>query len=330
MLLRFWTNSFFRFLARNLGPVVIICNLRILGKFWAKTFFQDSDKVSNFFGLAAKNKRPSFDKFSLGWHNCHRRFQMHFLRKIISFSTDFSKFSSFLELEHFFLFLGKKFSQVCQKCILRAHMKKFERINFWKKVIFISFSDFEQKRSDLYQKIWPELGKAFYVSRLTLTEQYFWRNLLKSSRFFGYKRSFRNSGEKHFLQGCQNCNKCPEEQVREKQFEIDQKNAIVLRFWTNTFFNFGEKFWPICWKCTLRIYVSLGKFEEKLFFGVWTMFQISSDFESKKIPLFEKFSLGLSQPPSARPINHLRKIISSSIEILLLTSFWNLSNFFVF
>ena len=67
---------------RNLGPVVIICNLRILEKFWAKIFFQDYDKVSNFFGLSAKYKRPLFDKFSLGWHNCHPRFQINFLRKI--------------------------------------------------------------------------------------------------------------------------------------------------------------------------------------------------------------------------------------------------------
>ena len=210
-------------------------------------------------------------------------------------------------------------------------MKKFERINFWKKVIFIFFSDFEKKRSDFYQESLAWTSKRILRVQINTDRAIFLKELVENFTFFWVINEVSGTvAKKIFFQGCQNCNKCPEEQVREKQFEIDQKNAIVLRFWTNTFFNFGEKFWPICWKCKLRIYVSLGKFEEKLFFGVWTMFQISSDFESKKIPLFEKFSLGLSQPPSARPINYLRKIISSSIEILLLTSFWNLSNFFVF
>ena len=124
---------------------------------------------------------------------------------------------------------------MCQKCILRAQMKKFERINFWKKVIFLSFSDFEKKQT-FTRKVWPELRKGFYVSRLTLTEQYFWRNLLKTSRFLGYKWSFTNSGEKYFFQGCQNCNKYPEEQIREKHFVIDQKNAIAFKVLNEHFF----------------------------------------------------------------------------------------------
>ena len=136
LLLRFWTNSFFRFLARNLGPVVIICNLRILGKFWTKTFFQDLDKVSNFFGLWAKYKRPLIDKFLLDWRNRHLRFQMNILRNFISFPTEFSKFSSLLEFEQFHCFSAKKYSQVCPKCILRAQMKKFRGKKLWKNWLY--------------------------------------------------------------------------------------------------------------------------------------------------------------------------------------------------
>ena len=98
---------FFQIFGEKFGPSCHNLQSTYPWEILSKTFFQDSDKVSNFFGLAAKYKRPLFDKFSLGWHNCHPRFQMNFLRKIISFSTEFSKFSSFLEFEQFLCFSAK-------------------------------------------------------------------------------------------------------------------------------------------------------------------------------------------------------------------------------
>ena len=72
---------------------------------------------------------------------------------------------------------------MCQKCILRAQMKKFERINFWKKVIFISFSDFE-KKSDFYQEILAWTSKRILRVQINTYRAIFLKELVENFTFF--------------------------------------------------------------------------------------------------------------------------------------------------
>ena len=122
-------EHFFVIFGEKVWPSCHICNLRILGSFWGKSFFSLESFV--IFGVWAK----------------------------------------------------KNTCQMCQKCILRAQMKKFERINFWKKVIFISFSDFE-KKSDFYQEILAWTSKRILRVQINTYRAIFLKELVENFTFF--------------------------------------------------------------------------------------------------------------------------------------------------
>ena len=152
--------------------------------------------------------------------------------------------------------------------------------------------------------------------------------MFKILGFKDFKWSFTDSGE-NFFQGRQNCNNCPEEQIREKKhFVIDQKNAIAFKVLNEHFFLIlakSEKFWPSCWKCNLRI---LGKIWGKTFFRRFgqcykllrTLIQKNTFI--RKV-FFRVVTTAIRASDKFSEENHF-----FFIEILLLTSFWSLSNFF--
>ena len=135
LLSRFWTNSLCHFFGVEVWPSCQNCNLPLLGNIW-RNFFS---KLCTLFQtcLDFEPKKALVEKFPSG------------LSQLPS-----ARHSNNLKKNHFFFYINfcfpfvlgiwatsssfiKKFSQVCQKCILRAQMKKFSGINFWKKVIFL-------------------------------------------------------------------------------------------------------------------------------------------------------------------------------------------------
>ena len=147
-------------------------------------FFQDSERT-----LFRYFWRKSLAELS----HLQSMYPWVFFRKIIFLLRIFL---SFLEFER------KKILVKCVKSAFYVHRWRNLRESISEKKWFLYlFRTLKKKDQTFTRKVWPELRKGFYVSRLTLTEQYFWRNLLKTSRFLGYKWSFRNSGEKNFFSG---------------------------------------------------------------------------------------------------------------------------------
>ena len=105
---------------------------------------------------------------------------------------------------------------------------------------------------------------------------------------------------KTFFQGCQNCNKCPEEQINWKPFGM-QKKCNFFQILNGSFSLFSAKKFSRVSKTA--IYVSLGKFEDIVFEGLDNISNFFGLWAKYKRPLVENLFSGLSQSLSARPDN---------------------------
>ena len=141
------------------------------------------------------------------------------------------------------------------------------------------FLDFEQKNFKLLPESFSQnFGKTFYVSGGLLAEQLFWKRLFKNLGFKDFKWNFTDSGE-NFFQGCQNCNKCPEEQIEEKPFRIEKKatsfkilNSLCHFFWRRSLAELSKLRSTSPWKLL----------KKKFFLMLCTLFQTCLNFEPKK------------------------------------------------
>ena len=119
-------------------------------------------------------------------------------------------------LGEFFSDFGKKNSQVCRNSNLSVQMKNVEK-NSWT-IGFSSFFEFDKKNLYFYTNVFGRVVKTtFYVSRGTLSEQNFWKEVLKTSGLSVNFWSFWVNGGKIF-QGLQNSKRCPGEQAKGKVF----------------------------------------------------------------------------------------------------------------
>ena len=155
----------------------------------------------------------------------------------------------FRTLGEFFSDFGKKNSQVCRNSNLSVHMKNVEK-NSWT-IGFSSFLEYDKKNLYFYTKVFGRVVKTtFYVSRGTLSEQTFWKEVLKTSGLSDNFWSFRDNGGKHF-QGWRSSKRCPGEQPKEKVF-LKRESFDFLRFWAiflllaKYFARFAK---PAIWEC---------------------------------------------------------------------------------
>ena len=122
----------------------------------------------------------------------------------------------------FFLILAKKNSQVCRYCNLIVQMKNVKK-KLLNKCFFVSFGLW-QKNLYFYTNVFGRVVKTtFYVSRGTLSEQNFWKEVLKTSGLLDSFWNFRDKGGKIF-QGLQNSKRCPGEQL--KKVFIERKSRF--------------------------------------------------------------------------------------------------------
>ena len=199
----------------------------------------------------------------------------------------------------FFLILAKKNSQVCQKSNLSVQRKNVKKklLNNW----FFVFFGLSQEKPVFTRKTCVFSGTFFgrvvkttiYVSRGTLSEHLFWKEVLKTSGLSDNFWSFRDNGGKIF-QGWQNKKRCPGEQPKEKFFE-----KRIFRFFSNS-----EQF-SYLWRKTLPDLRNSQSTYTWKFLGkniFWNLFNLPHLFGlwSKKRSV-GKFIHELSQLQSARP-----------------------------
>ena len=130
--------------------------------------------------------------------------------------------TSFLGLWVSFSDFVKEISQVCRNSNLSVHMKIVIKKTL-EQLVFSSFFGLWQKNLCFYRKVFGNVVKTtFYVSRGKLTEQHFWKEVLKTSGLSDNFWSFRDNGGEIF-QGWQSSKSCPREQLMEKVFLKTEK-----------------------------------------------------------------------------------------------------------
>ena len=158
----------------------------------------------------------------------------------------------------FFLILAKKNSQVCRKRNLSVQRKNGKK-NSWT-IGFSSFLDFHKKNLCFFRNVFGRVVKTtIYVSRGTLSEHHFWKEVLETSGLSDNFWSFRDNGGKIF-QGWQNSKRCPGEQPKEKFF-IKRKFCFFFQFWA-IFLLLAKNFARFA---KIAIYVNVEIFGEKHF-----------------------------------------------------------------
>ena len=169
---------------RNLGTVEVfgekhICNLYVLPHFFE-----------------VWSKKRLVGKFVPVCLNCNPRVQRHFLRKSNFLLKNVKIAQLFRNLRNFACLLTKKV-RVSRK--QPTNTEKNGGKSLWKNRFFKSFPDSEQKILNSYTKKTRRIVKTtFYVSKGTLKEQHFRKEVLKTSGFSENFWNFRDNGGKFF------------------------------------------------------------------------------------------------------------------------------------
>ena len=174
------------------------------------------------------------------------------------------------------LSFSKQVSQVCQKCILRAQMRKFRAMNFWKKMILIHFLELEQKNFRLLLgNFGKKLKTSSFASSRTHTRHLF-EGKVETFVFRVFDEIFGTIAKK-VMQVYQNCRNCPEERIEEKSF-LTEKLTISSSFWWNSFLTSCAKDRQNCQDCNL---CSLGRFWGRTLFDFLHNVSNFSNFQLK-------------------------------------------------
>ena len=122
--------------------------------------------------------------------------------------------------------------------------------------------------------------------------------IVQSFRVFGWVMKFLGHWRKFFFRVAKQ-EKNVQRKILRKVLSKKGKNTKFVGFWANSSVHSVEKVRQSCQNCNLR---SLGRLWGKRCLKLCTLFQISLEFETKKIgALFRKLFSELSQMPSARP-----------------------------
>ena len=149
--------------------------------------------------------------------------------------------------------MDKTNSHECQNISLYKKKKSF-RGNFFAQRFFYLFQIWADKL--VMKNYWQGCRNSLLRVQGNTFRETFLKKSVKFFNVFGFLMKFLWQRQKKLIRGCQNCNECPEEQSREKNFS---KEKVLL---SNSFkipseifsSNFGGKSRWSCQNCNLRIF----------------------------------------------------------------------------
>ena len=159
----------------------------------------------------------------------------------------------------------------------------------------------------------------------TITEQHFWKKILKTPGLSDTFRSFRDNGGKKF--GGKKRNRYPREQFMEKFFSKEKISLLFLIL--SGFFTSSENFRQICKTRNLRVRGSFWGINFLRYIYIYKLLHFSGFWSKESLDRKFFFRVVTTAIRASRGF-FLRKSKIFLRKVTFVHLFWSLSTFFVF